>query len=93
LSFQQLQQKKKEKKNQKKEKENCCRHGRNCQLFSGRVKDRIKRRNCGSLDDFEGGFMAFIQTFRDLQVYQLARTNTQKIFLMTCSFPAEENMV
>ena len=34
--------------------------------------------------------MAFIQTFRDLQVYQLARINTQKIFLITRSFPFEE---
>lgn len=34
--------------------------------------------------------MAFIQTFRDLQVYQLARTNTQRIFLITRSCPLEE---
>lgn len=34
--------------------------------------------------------MALIQTFRDLQVYQLARINTQKIFLITRSFPFEE---
>lgn len=34
--------------------------------------------------------MAFIQTFRDLRVYQLARSTTQKIFLITRSFPAEE---
>lgn len=34
--------------------------------------------------------MAFIQSFRDLQVYQLARTNTKKIFLITRSFPVEE---
>lgn len=34
--------------------------------------------------------MALIQTFRDLQVYQLVRTNTQKIFLITRSFPFEE---
>ncbi len=34
--------------------------------------------------------MAFIQTFRDLQVYQLARISTQKIFLITRSFPFEE---
>jgi four helix bundle protein len=34
--------------------------------------------------------MALIQTFRDLQVYQLARMNTQKIFLITRSFPFEE---
>jgi len=34
--------------------------------------------------------MAFIQTFRNLQVYQLARKNTQRIFLITRSFPAEE---
>jgi 23S rRNA-intervening sequence protein len=34
--------------------------------------------------------MAFIQTFRDLQVYQLARKNTQRIFLITRSFPSEE---
>ncbi len=34
--------------------------------------------------------MAFIQSFRDLQVYQLARTNTKRIFLITQSFPVEE---
>jgi len=34
--------------------------------------------------------MALIQTFRDLQVYQLVRINTQKIFLITRSFPFEE---
>jgi len=34
--------------------------------------------------------MTLIQTFRDLQVYQLARINTQKIFLITRSFPFEE---
>lgn len=34
--------------------------------------------------------MAFIQSFRDLQVYQLARTNTRKIFLISRSFPTEE---
>jgi four helix bundle protein len=34
--------------------------------------------------------MALIQTFRDLQVYQLAPINTQKIFLITHSFPFEE---
>ncbi len=34
--------------------------------------------------------MAFIQSFRDLQVYQLARQNTRKIFQITRSFPVEE---
>jgi four helix bundle protein len=34
--------------------------------------------------------MAFIRSFRELQVYQLARISTQKIFLITRSFPAEE---
>lgn len=37
--------------------------------------------------------MALIQTFRDLQVYQLVRTNTQKIFLITRSFPFEEKYI
>jgi four helix bundle protein len=34
--------------------------------------------------------MAIIRTFRDLRVYQQSRTEAQRIFQLTRSFPAEE---